>query len=1007
MTAIRNQRGGVRRGVSIAAAALSLALVAPAIQPVQGGVAPLASAQDATTQASGDYVPANVGRVFDEGKDVRYAGLTSVSVKDETDGTDFKLQVPHWLVTGRTIFLTGGSTEDSDASKAFLRFQDEALYSQIDRISVVGENNDKQGDFVKRDPNGSEWSLDLSTVKNFPGSAGKNYSSFYKIYLNNGVEASSLQDAGDGFAVTQYWIRRDGRIVKNSVSRALLSADGKLPPSMPEKVYDGSKDAALGSENILNRPVSKFVSYDQGKNEINSIIWLPMTQNFLQASFDWAWQLEEQIDPALIPFIDSVVVYNSDKDGNLNKDRTQFELGVDSERNVVTTTQNKQLTWGEDDADITGATDPRFKEVRANWDDILYGTLGQTRPITIKYKLKDGALEGIQNATGGYVDFASWINADVFDKRDGGAPVDVLSNSYGYTYLNLTDTDGDGLLDSYESELGTDSSKFDTDGDGVPDGQEVLKDKTDPKNPGSYKVSTPDPEATKIQTTDNEFIVNVPKEVFKDNDGKKVPVTNNDTKVKVALVPESAITTDPETGKVTVDFDQAVGTVDLDRPDTEKGVAKITNISGIEKEVTYKAVAQTPAGEIAVSEKTIVGTDEPVEQTKTPTIEPLTTDSKTVTVKAESGADVRVELPDGTVIIPKEDAENPGTFTASIPQQAEGAEIKATANVDGKRLSEEATTKVTAATPEESPLTVTGDPKPVNPTDEDQDTGLKVENKTDKTTAVATDEDGKKIPVTIGKDGTITVTPGKDVDGPITVTINDPSLDKPIVKEVPVTGHKKGVDDNNSGKATEVPADGKGKEIDGKVENPDGATGVVVDENGKEISGSDVKIDEEGNVTVTIPSGTEPGKGKVIITGKDGNKTELPIIITKPVDASSSIDGLTEDQANKCVGASAASAIPLLLLTPIALGLAMDNQQVKDLTAGFGKQLEDINTGIQKTLGIYNPQLAQQFKVQVAPHLQNLALAAGFIASIALLAGVAATQCVPGGGSSDNTTAQK
>jgi len=306
-------------------------------------------------------------------------------------------------------------------------------------------------------------------------------------------------------------------------------------------------------------------------------------------------------------------------------------------------------------------------------------------------------------------------------------------------------------------------------------------------------------------------------------------------------------------------------------------------------------VAQTPAGEIAVSEKTIVGTDELVEQTKTPTIEPLTTNSKTVTVKAEPGADVKVTLPDGTVITPPEDAENPGTFTASFPQQAEGAEIKATAIVDGKRLSEEATTKVTASTPEESPLTVTGDPKPVNPTNEDQDTGLKVENKTDKTTAAATDEDGKDIPVTIGEDGTITVKPGEDVDGPITVTINDPSLDKPIVKEVPVTGHEKGVDDNNSGKATEVPADGKGKEIDGKVENPDGATGVVVDENGKEIPGSDVKIDEEGNVTVTIPSGTEPGKGKVIITDKDGNKTELPIIITKPGDASSSIDGLTED----------------------------------------------------------------------------------------------------------------
>ncbi|MGV0428237.1 Ig-like domain-containing protein, partial [Corynebacterium pyruviciproducens] len=754
MTAIRNQRGGVRRGVSIAAAALSLALVAPAIQPVQGGVAPLASAQGATTQASGDYVPANVGRVFDEGKDLRYAGLAPVSVKDETDGTDFKLQVPHWLVKDRTGFLTGGSKEDPDASKAVLRFQDKALYSQIDRISGVGENNDKQGDFVKRDPNGSEWSLDLSTVKNFPGSAGKNYSSFYKIYLNNGVEVSSLQDAGDGFAVTQYWIRQDGRIVKNSVSRALLSTDGKLPPSMPKTVFDGSKDAAAGSQNILNRPVSKFVSYDQGKNEINSIIWLPMTQNFLQASYDWAWQLEEQIDPALIPFIDSVVVYSSDKDGNLSKqNRTQFELAVDSERNVVTTTQNKQLTWGKDDADITGATDPRFKEVRNNWDNILYGTLGQSRPITIKYKLKDGALEGIQNATGGYVDFASWINADVFDKLDGGAPVDVLKNSYGYTYLSLSDIDGDGLLDSYESELGTDSSKFDTDGDGVPDGQEVLKDKTDPKNPGSYKPSTPDPEMTKIRTNDTDFKVSVPKEIFKDKNDNNVPVTSDDTKLTVALVPESAVTTDPQTDATKVDLDKAVGKTELPRTAVEKGDANITGISGVENGVKYKAVAITPNGEVAVSEKTIEGTDQPIEKTRTPEVAPVTTNDEKITVTAEKGSEVKIELPDGTVLVPKEDANKPGTFTASIPKQMKDAQIKVTAQAPDKTKSDTQTVTVTEAA--QPKTTVSGTPKAVNPTADKQDTGLKVANKDKDTKVTAKDEDGNDIPVTIKDDGTV------------------------------------------------------------------------------------------------------------------------------------------------------------------------------------------------------------------------------------------------------------
>ena len=187
----------------------------------------------------------------------------------------------------------------------------------------------------------------------------------------------------------------------------------------------------------------------------------------------------------------------------------------------------------------------------------------------------------------------------------------------------------------------------------------------------------------------------------------------------------------------------------------------------------------------------------------------------------------------------------------------------------------------------------------------------------------------------------------------------------------------------------------------------EGVTGTLVDKDGKAVPGAKVTIDKDGTVKVTVPEGTKPGSYNVEVKKGDKKIGDLPITITKPGTSEGSIPGLTEDQANKCVGASAASAIPLLLLTPIALGLAMDNQQVKDLTAGFGKQLEDINTGIQKTLGIYNPELAQQFKVQVAPHLQNLALAAGFVASIALLAGVAADQCVPGGGSSDNTSSQK
>ncbi|MFP7666056.1 MAG: Ig-like domain-containing protein, partial [Corynebacterium pyruviciproducens] len=730
MTAIRNQRGGVRRGISIAAAALSLALVAPAIQPVGLGVVPQAEARE-IVDATGRYVPANVGRVYDEGDGVRFAGLTpSYEFKNE-DGSDFFIAAPHWLKLDKRTFLTGGSQSDPDASKAFLKFRDKDLYSQIDRIVVVGDNDEKLGELTKRDPEGSEWQLDFDKTNSFPGSAGTVYASNYKIFLNNGVDAKDLNAPKDGFAVDQYWVRKDGRIVAHTEASALLRTDGKTPETMPEKEFDGKRGAiAIASANNLVRPVSKFVHYNQGENTIYSTVVLPMQQNFLQASYQWAWDAVEQIDPKLAPYVESAVIYNSDINGQISSnDRSKYEVDVDSATGLVTTAKNPKLSWRtEVDADNPVQNGSRrFNEVRSSWNDIAWGTLGQSRPFTIQYKLKDGAMEAMQSPEGGRLDFASWINVDLPDGTDKGIPVDFLKNSYGYTYLDLTDTDGDGLTDTYESELGTDSSKYDTDGDGVPDGQEVLKDKTDAKKAGSYKPSTPDPEMTKIRTTDADFSVSVPKEIFKDKNDQNVPVTSDDTKLTVALVPESAVTTDPETGATKVDLDKAVGKTELPRTDVEKGDANITGITGIENGVKYKAVAITPNGEIAVSDKTIEGTDQPIEKTATPEVAPVTTNDEKITVTAEPGSEVKIELPDGTVLVPKEDANKPGTFTASIPKQKKDAQIKVTAQAPDKTKSDTQTVKVTEAA--QPKTTVSGTPKTVNPTADKQDTGLKVANK--------------------------------------------------------------------------------------------------------------------------------------------------------------------------------------------------------------------------------------------------------------------------------------
>ena len=183
--------------------------------------------------------------------------------------------------------------------------------------------------------------------------------------------------------------------------------------------------------------------------------------------------------------------------------------------------------------------------------------------------------------------------------------------------------------------------------------------------------------------------------------------------------------------------------------------------------------------------------------------------------------------------------------------------------------------------------------KPVDPTDDKQGSGVIVNNPDEDTKVSAKDEDGKDVPAVINPEtGEIELTPGKDVDGPINVVVEDPDLPggkKEI--EVEVNGHKKGVDDNDSDKTPEVtpgdnttvPADG-GEHNVGKVENPNGdEKGKLVDKDGKEIPGSKVEIDEDGNVKVTVPEGTDPQDAKVIVTDKDGNPIgEIDVNIVDP-----------------------------------------------------------------------------------------------------------------------------
>ena len=306
--------------------------------------------------------------------------------------------------------------------------------------------------------------------------------------------------------------------------------------------------------------------------------------------------------------------------------------------------------------------------------------------------------------------------------------------------------------------------------------------------------------------------------------------------------------------------------------------------------------------------------------------------------------------------------------------------------------------------------TVDGTPKPVDPTDEKQGTGVKVNNPDKDTKVSAKDEDGKDVPVEIDPNtGEIVVTPGKDVDGPITVTIEDPDLDGGKTEvEIDVNGHKKGRDDNGSGasddkttvspgKSTVTP-NGKGQNV-GKVDQGNSdkkgeLTGELVDKDGNLIKGAKVTIDKDGNIIVSVPKGTPAGEAWVVVKedGKEIHRFKIQI-------------GETID-TGKCVATSVGFGLPLIALLPLGLATQIEIPGLSDFAAQANAQIQNANTQLQQQLGIFNPQLAAQVEglnKQLGQYGTDIATVAGGLALIAagILAGtIIYDNCTPGGGSS-------
>ncbi|MDK8503413.1 Rib/alpha-like domain-containing protein, partial [Aerococcus sp. UMB1112A] len=366
-------------------------------------------------------------------------------------------------------------------------------------------------------------------------------------------------------------------------------------------------------------------------------------------------------------------------------------------------------------------------------------------------------------------------------------------------------------------EVGKDGTATITYPDGSKDtipGTDLVREKTNvdaknvkPVNPTDDKQGT----GIKVNNPDKDTTVTA-----KDEDGKDVPVVIN-----------------PETGEVEVTPGTNVDgpiVVTINDPD----------LPGGKQEVTVPVKGHEAGRDDNGSDKTQADlTDPVVPAEKTPVADKtnLTEDEKAQVKKAieDANKDKFPAPKDGqkptTVEIGKD-----GTATITYPDGSKDT-------IPGTDLVREKTNVDDSAV------------KEVNPSDEKQGTGIKVNNADKDTTVTAKDEDGKVVPAVINPEtGEVEVTPGKDVDGPITVTITDPEL--PGGKKevtVPVKGHKAGHDDNGSDQSAKptIEAIHEGDEIVEGNGVPD-AKIVVKDKEGKVIG--ETTVDGIGNWSVKVPA---------------------------------------------------------------------------------------------------------------------------------------------------------
>ena len=475
----------------------------------------------------------------------------------------------------------GGTDKGPYNGRFLLNFFNDEFYTQIESITVNGVQFEKEAD-------GALWKVPINNKTFQSGLIGVITNTDVVIKLKNGATLDSLGLASKKIDFTTVWVRSDGKADKGGYDNGFILKNNPNVPALPTNSSSGNEyylgtglnslenDGTKSKDgNFSGGHAGKMVSYDAQTKTIKSTVSFKPDQNFLQANSGWVLYINEVIPQELLQYIDTdnVTLGVSTSTGTITASNP-IKLVVDPSGNgVISTKDTPELS-------IVGGDWNKVTQVRNTLDSqVFYGALGQRRSYTIEYKLKSNvtnqqfaeALNNYINTNGQQLNFESWLTADFVDstnwfkgirKPDDGKPNKIIQNTYSTAFLQVLDTDKDGLYDFVEDEIGTDKFNVDTDGDGVPDGQEYLTDHTDPKDAKSYLVVKPNVTTTNIEANSPQQIIGtVPKTIHPNpaDTSTNLTATNTDAgnvivKAYKYVADDTDYTTQPVKAQTTIPY---------------------------------------------------------------------------------------------------------------------------------------------------------------------------------------------------------------------------------------------------------------------------------------------------------------------------------------------------------------------------------------------------------------------------------------------------------------------